>query len=182
MAAPTLAELDGVDADLEIIAPSGDRHIYAFNPDGSAVPGWPVFLRDEARLDAGDSIRAVTHRVVDNDGADNENSGQIVVSVATGDINGDGQIDVLAAANEQYVETPNTDEPLPTDYWRSSLATGTTGSMRFTRTGRYTVAAQVRRRADIRTSTRTFPVGRSRSRRWRSTCSPSSVRGRTARL
>ena len=38
-------------------------------------------------LDAGDSIKAVTHRVVDNE-AYSENSGQIVVSVAAGDING----------------------------------------------------------------------------------------------
>ena len=113
VAAPTLADLDGTDADLEIIAPSGDRHIYAFNQDGSSLPGWPVFLRDNARLDSSDSIKVVTHRVVDDDSADTENSGQIVVSVAVGDINGDSTQEVLAAANEQYVETPNTDEALP---------------------------------------------------------------------
>ncbi len=111
IAAPTLANLDGTDSDLEIIAPSGDRHIYAFNPDGSPVPGWPVFLRDNTKLDASDFVRAVTHRVIDNE--ESNDSGQIVVSVATGDINGDGALEVLAAANEQYVETPNTDEPLP---------------------------------------------------------------------
>ena len=109
---PTLANLDGTDDDLEILAGAGDRHIYAFNVDGSKVPGWPVFLRDPAKFDAGDGVAPFTRRVFDNDGPDRENSGQVIVSPAVGDIDGNGTLDVLATVNEQYVEPPNTDDNL----------------------------------------------------------------------
>ncbi len=110
---PTLANLDGTDDDdLEILAGAGDRHIYAFNLGGSKVPGWPVFLRDPAKFDTGDGVSPLTRRVFDNDGPDRENSGQVIVSPAVGDINGDGTLDVLATVNEQYVEAPNTDDNL----------------------------------------------------------------------
>ena len=40
-AAPVLAHLSGT-ADLQIVQAAMDGHIHAYNPDGTAVPGWPV--------------------------------------------------------------------------------------------------------------------------------------------
>src|SRR5438132_12666475 len=77
LAAPTLANVYDSDGDgqlvgdgddpLEILASNGDRHLYAFRTDGSAVPGWPVILRDPARLDDDDFIDPLTHRLHEND-------------------------------------------------------------------------------------------------------------------
>ena len=39
--APALGDLDG-DGKLEILMSSYDGHVYAWKPDGSAAPGWPV--------------------------------------------------------------------------------------------------------------------------------------------
>ncbi|MFQ6615904.1 MAG: FG-GAP-like repeat-containing protein, partial [Fidelibacterota bacterium] len=38
---PVLADVDG-DLEIEIVVGAGDWKLYAFNPDGSRVPGWPV--------------------------------------------------------------------------------------------------------------------------------------------
>ena len=48
-AAPTLAPLEG-DAKLDVLVPGWDGKVYAWRPDGSAVPGWPV----EIKLPQGD--------------------------------------------------------------------------------------------------------------------------------
>ena len=68
-----VADLDG-DHDLEIIAPSRSDFVYAFNPDGSALAGWPVGLGGDARA-----------------------------SVALGDVDNDGLIEVVAASNNDRV-------------------------------------------------------------------------------
>ncbi len=44
---PTLADLD-FDTELEIIVPSRSESIYVFNPDGSLLPGWPVWAGEFA--------------------------------------------------------------------------------------------------------------------------------------
>lgn len=108
--APTLANIDPSDDDLEIIAGSADRHLYAWNSNGSPVPGWPVMLRDPAMLG---STNPATHEITNAAGIKEFNGAKIVTSPAVGDIDGDGISEVVATVNEQYLETPNTDEPLP---------------------------------------------------------------------
>ncbi|MFH1688871.1 MAG: C25 family cysteine peptidase [Candidatus Eisenbacteria bacterium] len=68
-----VADLDQ-DLDLEIIVPSRSDSVYAFNPDGSAVPGWPVNL-----------------------------GGDVRTSVAVGDVNNNGLIEVVAGTNTDQI-------------------------------------------------------------------------------
>ena len=51
-AAPTLAPLEGGHA-LDVLVPGWDGRVYAWRPDGSRVPGWPV----EVKLPAADFAR-----------------------------------------------------------------------------------------------------------------------------
>ncbi len=67
------ADIDG-DRDLEIIVPSRSDFVYAFNPDGSAVAGWPVNL-----------------------------GGDVRTSVAVGDVNNNGLMEVVVATNASLV-------------------------------------------------------------------------------
>ncbi len=95
---------------LEILAGNADRHLYAFQSDGTPVPGWPVILRDPAKLDASDSIDPVTHRLREDDAADRYNGAKVIMSPAVGDVNGDGSLEIIATVNEQYREDVNSDD------------------------------------------------------------------------
>ncbi len=66
---PAVADIDE-DRDLEIIQPGADGKIYAFNPDGSAVTGWP--FNCEAKS---------------------------VCSPAVGDVDNDGHFEIAVASN-----------------------------------------------------------------------------------
>ncbi|MGH2816862.1 MAG: S8 family serine peptidase [Actinomycetota bacterium] len=110
LAAPTLANIDASTDELEIIAGAGDRHIYAFHFDGSPVAGWPVLMRDPATTG---SVDPVTHEVANKPGIEPFNGAKVVVSPAVGDVDGDGTLEIIATVNEQYKETPNTDDPAP---------------------------------------------------------------------
>ena len=68
-----VADLDQ-DHDLEIIVPSRSDSVYCFNPDGSAVPGWPVNLGADART-----------------------------SVAVGDVNNNGLTEVVVGSNNDKI-------------------------------------------------------------------------------
>ena len=56
---PVLANLDGgTDGKLDVIAAGMDRHVYAFNAKGDAVPGFPVLVVDRDKVA---SINPQTH-------------------------------------------------------------------------------------------------------------------------
>ncbi|GAC1442405.1 MAG: hypothetical protein NVSMB55_13040 [Mycobacteriales bacterium] len=107
LSAPTLADIDPAYPGLEIIAPSADRHVYAWHADGTPVKGWPVMLRDPATTA---SVNPYTHAITQKAGIDVLNGAKIVTSAAVADINGDGKLEVAVAPNEQYKETANTDD------------------------------------------------------------------------
>lgn len=78
-AAPVLANLDA-DADLELVQAAFDGRIYAFNPDGSTLAGWPVKVRYPNN---------------------SKEFNRILTTPAVADFNGDGQLDVLTGSNER---------------------------------------------------------------------------------
>ncbi len=100
-----LGNLDGsADGSLEILAGAYDRHLYAWYDDGTPVPGWPVLLKDPAKVMAVDpETDEVT--LLPNSGA--AIGTKIIVPPSLGDIDGNGTLDVVAAVNEEYIEPPN---------------------------------------------------------------------------
>jgi len=81
---PTLYDLEGR-GELDVIEATSDGQVVALRPDGSPVPGWPVSI---------DALSAPHNQKVNG----TTPSGQIVGSVAVGDIDGDKQPDVVAAS------------------------------------------------------------------------------------
>src|SRR5207302_3946275 len=57
---PSAGDLDRSTPGLELVAGSLDGHVYAWHADGTPVPGWPVLLRDPAKVQ---SVNAITHKV-----------------------------------------------------------------------------------------------------------------------
>ncbi len=104
-AGPALGNLDGsADGSLEIIIGANDRHVYAWHHDGSPVRGWPVLLKDPAKVQ---SIDPVTNEVVLKPNAKAEIGTKIITPVSLGDIDGDGRLDAVVGVNEEYGERPN---------------------------------------------------------------------------
>jgi hypothetical protein len=102
---PVLANLDGSsDGSLEIIAGGFDRHLYAWHHSGEPVEGWPVLLKDPAKVA---SVDPETNEVTLISGSGADIGTKIIVPPSVGDIDGDGALDVVAVVNEEYVEPAN---------------------------------------------------------------------------
>lgn len=101
--APALGDLDG-DGRLEIVVAALDRHVYAWNDDGTPVPGFPVLVVDPAKVSA---VDPVTHSVTFSAGSGVDLGGELVATPALADLTGDGRPEIVVGAQEQYREAIN---------------------------------------------------------------------------
>jgi hypothetical protein len=96
--APALADLQGNDT-LDVVASSLDRHVYAWQPDGQAVPGWPVLAVDPTEVQ---SVDPVTNQVTFLPSANPDMGSELVDTPAIGVLAGHGPPDVVVGADEEY--------------------------------------------------------------------------------
>src|SRR4029077_14231886 len=90
---PALADLDG-DGKADIVFGTSDGLVYANHAAGTALPGWPA---------SGDTIPYTPGSTAFATSAIPAPRGAILASVAIGDIDGDGLLDVVAADMEGKV-------------------------------------------------------------------------------
>jgi hypothetical protein len=106
---PVTADIDG-DPAHEIVAAAMDRHVYAWNPNGSSVPGFPVLVVDPTKVDGpGGGIDPATHRVSFEDGSGSKQQGAIIDTPAVGDLDADADSEgddelpeIVIGTNEEY--------------------------------------------------------------------------------
>jgi Ca2+-binding RTX toxin-like protein len=83
-----------------------DRHLYAWNRDGSPVDGYPVLVVDPAKVE---EIDPVSHQVTHVDGSGAQQQGAIVDTPAVGDLDADADSagpdelpEIVLGTNEEY--------------------------------------------------------------------------------
>jgi hypothetical protein len=96
--APALADLSG-NGQLDVVAASMDRHVYAWQPDGKPVPGWPVLVVDPSEVS---SVDPVTNKVTFKPSSDLEQGSKLMDTPAIGSLGGSGPPDVVVGSNEEY--------------------------------------------------------------------------------
>ena len=112
---PVLADIAG-DADLELIASSMDRHVYAWHaadsnpgaPGGASnVDGFPELVVDRTKVQK--PIDPTTHRIQFLSNAGSNQQGGLIDTPAVGDIDPDHPgPEIVVGTNEAYQEAPNT--------------------------------------------------------------------------
>ncbi len=106
LAAPALGDLTG-NGQLDVVAASMDRHVYAFAPDGRPVAGWPVLVIDPSEVA---SVDPVTNHVTFLPGADPAMGTELVDTPAIGRLDGgSGPPDVVVGSDEEYLGAPDAD-------------------------------------------------------------------------
>jgi hypothetical protein len=110
IASPVLADIDRNDVGRpEIIAAGMDRHVYAWNHDGTQVPGFPVLVVDPTKVA---SVDPQTHAVTFNSNAGRAlNQGAIIDTPAVGDITGDDRPEIVVGTNEEYAANQGNEGP-----------------------------------------------------------------------
>ncbi|MDQ1397637.1 MAG: hypothetical protein QOG64_2896, partial [Acidimicrobiaceae bacterium] len=112
---PTAGRIEGAGGPMDLVIGSNDGHVYAFRPDGSPVPGWPVLLRDPAKVEAVDPVsHRVTFKAATPQCETSKVDGcayygrQVIATPSLGDLDGDGAPDAIAVnVDEEYNESPN---------------------------------------------------------------------------
>jgi hypothetical protein len=103
LGAPALGDLQG-NGTLDVVAASMDRHVYAFQPDGQAAPGWPVEVVDPSEVQ---SIDPSTGHVTFLPGAGGDTGTKLVDTPAIAQLEPGGPPQVVLTSNEQYAGPPN---------------------------------------------------------------------------
>jgi hypothetical protein len=115
IAAPTLGDLDNPpDGKLEILVSALDGYLYAWNANGVPRPGFPVRIADPAKV----ALDPATGAATPLPGMDvRERGRKLLGSPAVGDLDGDGNPEIVATSNEEYgdedpIFTPDPDSGL----------------------------------------------------------------------
>ena len=103
LGAPSLADLTG-NGTLDVVASGMDRHVYAFSPAASALPGWPVLVIDPSKVAA---VDPVTNHVTFSDPATVAQGTELLDTPAIGSLSGSGRPNVVVASDEEYYEPLN---------------------------------------------------------------------------
>lgn len=134
IASPVLANLNGGPGPLDIIVAGEDRHLYAWQPSGRAVPGFPVLVADPDKLTGVDPttnhLTFSTTKAKPNPGI-SEDQGKLIDTPAVAYVNGPDKPPVIyEGSNEEY--TQNTGDEGPINASDTSLgALGSTGLLSF---------------------------------------------------
>jgi hypothetical protein len=110
-AQPAVADLDGDDRP-EIVVAAADRHVYAWHANAQPVAGFPVQLVDPTKVT---SIDPTTHKVTFKADSGVGDGGELVAPPVIGDVDGDGNPDIVVGAQEQYAEAINVGAEAPED-------------------------------------------------------------------
>jgi hypothetical protein len=103
LGAPALGDLLGNGA-LDVVATSMDRHVYAWQPDGHAVPGWPVEVVDPKEVQ---SVNPSNGQVTFLPTAQGDTGTKLDDTPAIAQLIPGGPPEVVVTSNEQYTGTPN---------------------------------------------------------------------------
>lgn len=96
--APALADLEGT-GKLDIVAAAADRHVYAWRPDGTNVPGFPRLVVDMSRVA---TVDPTTNKVTFKTGSNVAQGSKLLDTPAVGALSGSGRPDIVVGANEEY--------------------------------------------------------------------------------
>jgi hypothetical protein len=118
LTAPVLANLRGGPGPLDIIVAGEDRHLYAWQPNGKPVRGFPVFVEDPDKLTAVNPVSNEptfsTTRAEPNPGI-SEDQGKIIDTPAVAYVHGPKKAPVIyVGTNEEYTANTGDEGPINT--------------------------------------------------------------------
>ncbi len=103
-AEPVLADLQGNNT-LDIVAAAMDHHLYAFQPDGTAAPGFPVLVADTSAIA---SVDPTTNQISYAASSGFDRGSKLMDGPAVANLTGgSGPPDLVLGSNEQFVQPEN---------------------------------------------------------------------------
>ncbi|HWC36754.1 MAG TPA: S8 family serine peptidase [Mycobacteriales bacterium] len=109
---PALAPLMGGKR-LDVVAAAMDRHVYAWQPNGKPVPGWPKLLIDRSEIS---HVARRTNKITFKASSRVDQGSPLVDTPAIGVLSGKGAPDVVVGADEEYDGSPNVSVASPDVY------------------------------------------------------------------
>ena len=103
LGAPVLGDLQG-NGTLDVVTTAMDRHVYAWQPDGKAAPGWPIEVVDPKEVQ---SVNPSNGQVTFLSGAGGDTGTKLDDTPAIAKLVAGGPPEVVVTSNEQYTGAPD---------------------------------------------------------------------------